>query len=104
MSTDVETDTYDVCIVGAGITGMNALVVATSYLPKSAKVLLVDSRPRVGGMWVDTYDHVRLHQPHGIFTAGNIKWDLGVAASHLATKPEILDHFERCHAIASKRF
>ncbi len=97
-------ETYDVCIVGAGITGMNALVVATSYLPKSAKVLLVDSRPRVGGMWVDTYDHVRLHQPHGIFTAGNIKWDLGVAASHLATKPEILDHFERCHAIAAKRF
>ncbi len=94
-------ETYEVCIVGAGITGMNALVVATSYLPKVAKVLLVDARPQVGGMWVDTYDHVRLHQPHPIFTAGNIKWDLKVAPSHLASKPEILDHFRRCLGVAA---
>lgn len=99
--TAASADTYEVCIIGAGITGMNALVVASKYLPTSAKVLLVDSRPQVGGMWVDTYDHVRLHQPHGIFTAGNIRWDLDVAPSHLATKPEILDHFERCHRIAA---
>ena len=96
-------DTFEVCIVGAGIAGMNALVVASTYLPKTAKALLVDTRPRVGGMWVDTYDYVRLHQPHGIFTAGNIKWALDVEPSHLATKPEILDHFERCLGVAHER-
>jgi hypothetical protein len=101
--TAASSETYEVCIVGAGITGMNALVVASTYLPPSAKVILVDSRQQVGGMWVDTYDHVRLHQPHGIFTAGNIAWDLDVAPSHLATKPEILDHFERCHRIAAEQ-
>ena len=47
-------------------------------------------------MWVDTYDYVRLHQPHGLFTAGNIKWTLGQDPSHLATKGEVLDHFEHC--------
>lgn len=95
--------THEVCIVGAGITGMNALVVASAYLPKSAKVALVDGRKRVGGMWVDTYDYVRLHQPHGIFTAGNIPWALGREPSHLATKPEVLGHLQRCYGIAKER-
>ncbi len=98
-----EDDLFEVCIVGAGIAGMNALVVASGYLPKTARVLVADTRPRVGGMWVDTYDHVRLHQPHGIFTAGNIRWALDVAPSHLATKPEVLEHFQRCFGIAAER-
>jgi len=101
--TNDNAETYEVCIVGAGIAGMNALVVASGYLPSAARVALVDSRHRVGGMWVDTYDHVRLHQPHGNFTAGNIKWALKVEPSHLATQNEILDHFERCYDIAKER-
>ena len=101
--TTPDNDVFEVCIVGAGIAGMNALVVASGYLPKTAKVLIADTRLRVGGMWIDTYDHVRLHQPHPIFTAGNIKWALDVEPSHLATKPEILDHFERCFGIAAER-
>lgn len=95
MSHD-ETNIYELCIVGAGITGLNALVVSTNYLSASDRVLVVDHRPRTGGMWVDTYDHVRLHQPHGNFTAGNIKWALSAPRSHLAAKSEVLDHFERC--------
>ena len=96
------TETYEVCVVGAGITGMNALVVASKYLSRTDQVVLVDSRPRVGGMWVDTYDYVRLHQPHAIFTAGNIKWALRQKPSHLATKSEVLDHFQHCLDIAKK--
>lgn len=102
-ATGVATDTYDLCITGAGIAGMNALVVASTYLPKTARVLLVDTRPRVGGMWVDTYDYVRLHQPHGNFTAGNVGWNLDVAPSHLASRQEVLDHFQRCYGIAAGR-
>ncbi|WP_183098697.1 NAD(P)-binding protein [Nocardioides pelophilus] len=96
-------ETHELCIVGAGIAGLNALVVATTYLPRGTSVALVDSRHRVGGMWVDTYDHVRLHQPHGIFTAGKIKWTLQAPPSHLATKSEVLDHFEHCLDIAKQR-
>jgi hypothetical protein len=93
----------DVCIVGAGISGLNALVVATGYLPRSAQAVLVDARPQPGGMWVDTYDYVRLHQPHPIFTAGNIKWQLDAKPSHLASRTEVLDHLQHCLNVASAR-
>jgi cation diffusion facilitator CzcD-associated flavoprotein CzcO len=88
--------TYDVCIVGAGLAGINALFVASRYLSRDQKVILIDRRQRIGGMWVDTYPYVRLHQPHGMFTAGNIKWTLGENRSYLATKDEVLDHFAHC--------
>lgn len=64
------------CVVGAGLAGMNALAVASRYLPAGARVVLVDARPRCGGMWTDTYDYVRLHQPHPMFTAGDIPWQI----------------------------
>lgn len=89
-------DSCDVCIVGAGLAGMNALFVAGQYLNPGQKVILLERRPRVGGMWVDTYPYVRLHQPHPMFTAGNIAWTLGREPSYLATRDEVLDHFEHC--------
>lgn len=93
----------DVCIVGAGIAGLNALFVASQYLSAGQKVILVDRRPGVGGMWVDTYPYVRLHQPHALFTAGNIKWTLGKDRSYLATKDEVLDHFRHCLSTIKQR-
>ena len=45
------------------------------------------SSERVGGMWVDTYPYVRLHQPHPMFTAGNIRWTLGKPPAYLASSP-----------------
>lgn len=85
-----------VCIVGAGLAGMNALFVTSRYLAADQRVILVDRRSRVGGMWVDTYPYVRLHQPHPMFTAGNIAWTLGRKPSYLASKDEVLDHFAHC--------
>lgn len=93
----------EVCIVGAGITGLNALVVASAYLSSDDTVMLVDSRPRAGGMWVDTYDYVRLHQPHRIFTAADIQWTLDQDPSYLARKPEVLDHLQHCLDVAKRR-
>lgn len=93
----------ELCIVGAGIAGLNALFVASRYLSRDQKIILIDRRPRVGGMWVDTYPYVRLHQPHPIFTAGDIKWTLGRERSYLATKDEVLDHFAYCLGEIEKR-
>jgi len=93
----------DVCIVGAGIAGLNTLFVASRYLSPEQKVILIDKRQRVGGMWVDTYPYVRLHQPHPMFTAGNIKWALGKDPSYLATKGEVLDHFSHCVDVIKQR-
>ncbi|OBB67250.1 FAD-dependent oxidoreductase [Mycobacterium sp. 852014-50255_SCH5639931] len=95
--------TCDVCIVGAGIAGLNALFAASRYLSRDQKVILVDRRARVGGMWVDVYPYVRLHQPHPMFTAGNIEWTLGKDRSYLATKGEVLDHFQHCVNVIRER-
>lgn len=100
---DFAVESCDVCIVGAGLAGFNALFVASRYLSRDQKVILVDRRERVGGMWVDTYPYVRLHQPHPMFTAGNIEWTLGQDRSYLATKGEVLDHFEHCLTVIKQR-
>ncbi|OBH91280.1 FAD-dependent oxidoreductase [Mycobacterium sp. E2733] len=96
-------ETCDVCIVGAGIAGLNALFAASRYLSRDQKVILIDRRARVGGMWVDVYPYVRLHQPHPMFTAGNIEWTLGKDRSYLATKGEVLDHFQHCVDVIRER-
>jgi cation diffusion facilitator CzcD-associated flavoprotein CzcO len=82
-----------ISVVGTGIAALNALVVASGYLQKGQRVVLVERRPRCGGMWNDAYPFVRLHQPHGMFTAGSIKWQAGRPPSHLAARHEVLDHF-----------
>jgi hypothetical protein len=94
---------YDLVIVGAGIAGLNALHVATEHLPPTARVLLVDKKPDVGGMWNTTYDHVRLHQPYELFTVGDIPWKLGKDRSHLADRFEVLEHFRYCRDLMADR-
>lgn len=96
-------DVVDLCVVGAGLTGLNALVVATEYLSSSDTVVLVDSRSEIGGMWTDTYDYVRLHQPHRMFTAGSVRWRPRRPASHLASRDEVLRHLADCRRTAADR-
>lgn len=90
------TNTCDLCIVGAGIAGLNALFAATQYLPKTGRVTLVDRNPRCGGMWSQTYDFVRLHQPHQMFTVGDLEWLWSRPPEYLATGEEVLWHLESC--------
>lgn len=94
---------YDLCIIGAGIAGLNALFVATRHLGADARVALVDRRDEVGGMWTATYDYVRLHQPHRLFTVGNIPWTLDQPREYLATKPEVLAHLQHCADVLAER-
>lgn len=94
---------YDLCIVGAGIAGLNALFVATRHLPSDARVALIDGRDRVGGMWVDTYDYVRLHQPYRLFTVGNTPWTLDQPREYLATKPEVVAHLQHCADVLAEQ-
>lgn len=93
----------DTCIVGAGIAGLNALFVASRYLRSDERIILIDRHDRVGGMWLNTYDYVRLHQPHEFFTAGNIEWTLGREREHLASKEEVLGHLQHCLNVIKQR-
>ncbi|UZF56414.1 NAD(P)-binding protein [Gordonia polyisoprenivorans] len=93
----------DLCIVGAGIGGLNALFAATQYLARDQRVVLVDRRPRAGGMWIDTYAYVRLHQPHRLFTAGDISWEDSRDPAHLATRDEVLDHVDHIVDVLAQR-
>lgn len=89
-------ETYDLCVIGAGIAGLNALAVAVEYLPRTAKVILVDRNDQAGGMWNTTYDFVRLHQPYRMYTAGDLQWRLDCSANYLATGSEVRTHLADC--------
>jgi cation diffusion facilitator CzcD-associated flavoprotein CzcO len=51
----------DLCILGAGIAGLNALFAATRYLLRDQKVVLVDRRASAGGMWHATRSEIVSH-------------------------------------------
>lgn len=89
---NAETAFYDLVVVGAGIAGLNALYAAVQYLPKNARVLLIDQKAGAGGMWNTAYDYVRLHQPHPMFTVGDMKWAWNKPRDYLAKRDEVRDH------------
>ncbi|WP_378601067.1 hypothetical protein [Nocardioides sp. GCM10030258] len=101
-TTDISLE-YDACVIGAGVAGLNAVHSATCYLGPSDRIALVDVRDGPGGMWRDTYDFVRLHQPHPMFTVGDIPWGRAFPPEHLASRPEVQEQFEHCLAELGKR-
>ena len=98
-----DTSFYDLCIVGAGYAGVNALHAAKDYLPKDAKVLIVDLRDGYAGQWRDQYPYVRLHQPYRHFTAGDVPWTLDKPRDYLAARDEVVAHLNAIAAKASEK-
>ncbi|PWJ13261.1 FAD-dependent oxidoreductase [Jannaschia seohaensis] len=93
---------FDLCIVGAGASGLNALFAATRHLPAGARIALVDKRAAPGGMWNDVYDFVRLHQAHPMFTVGNIPWRGNAPPHYLARGDEVLGHLGHCLSVIER--
>lgn len=93
----------DVCVLGAGIAGLNALFAVSRHLSPSDKIVVVDRQPAPAGMWRTTYSYVRLHQPHPMFTVGNIRWRDQPDPYHLATRQEVQDHLTHCFEQVSAR-
>ncbi|WP_375230214.1 FAD-dependent oxidoreductase [Roseobacter sp. S98] len=91
-STQSHQTTYDLVVIGAGVAGLNALFAATGYLASDARVLLMDEKDTAGGMWNTAYDYVRLHQPHPMFTVGNLKWGWNKPRDYLARRDEVRNH------------
>jgi hypothetical protein len=82
--------------LGAGIAGLNALFAVSRHLSAGDKVVVVERKEAAAGMWRTTYDYVRLHQPHPMFTAGNIAWRNQLDSYHLASRSEVVDHLQHC--------
>jgi len=95
---------FDLIVIGAGIAGLNALYSASQYLPKGARALLLDQKDAPGGMWNVAYDYVRLHQPHPMFTVGDMKWDWSHPRHYLAARDEVQSHLEKCLVPMAKHF
>lgn len=103
----VHLERCELCVIGMGVSGLNALSSSSEYLSKKDKIIIVDKqKPQqaIGGMWNNVYQFVRLHQPHPLFTVGNQKWQVGKNASHLASKSEILNHFNACYQHLKDQF
>lgn len=43
-------------------------------------------------MWNTAYDYVRLHQPHPMFTVGDMRWNWRKPRDYLAKRDEVRDH------------
>lgn len=95
MNSDVP-EVFELCVIGSGLAGLNALFSAQTYLDDQDKVVVIDKRPAPGGMWQETYDYVRLHQPHPTFTVGNIGWGWDKPNWHLAKGSEVQKHLTHC--------
>ena len=83
--------TTDYLIVGAGAFGLgflDELILNSDNL----EAVIVDKRDKPGGHWNDAYSFVRLHQPAS--TYGVNSRSLGVGGPDLASKSQILAHYE----------
>lgn len=98
-----ETLECELCILGAGVAGLNALFAASRQLQGHQQIVMVDRRAAPAGMWRDVYSYVRLHQPHPMFTAGNIAWQGQSDPAHLADKREVVDHLQHCFDVLAAR-
>ena len=83
--------TCDYLIVGAGATGVSFLEELVTSDP-SLTAVIVDCRAAPGGHWNDAYSFVRLHQP--AVTYGVNSRTLGAGGADLASKAQILQHYE----------
>lgn len=105
MSETPATETIEcqVCVLGAGIAGLNALFAASRHVSASDKLVIVDRREAPAGMWNSAYPYVRLHQAHPMFTVGNFRWRDQPDPYHLATRDEVLGHLLHCFEQLSTR-
>ena len=82
----------DYLILGAGAMGL-AFLEESIRSSTDMRAIIVDTRSAPGGHWNDAYDFVRLDQP--AITYGLNSRSLGSGDPYdLASKPEILEHFE----------
>lgn len=98
-----EAQSCELCIIGAGLSGLNALFVASQYLAKTDRIVVIDRNPGPGGMWKDVYSYCRLHAPHPAVTVGNMPWAWSKPEHYLAAGAEVQAHLVHCMDMMRER-
>jgi len=81
-------------VVGAGAMGLSFVDTLLAEQP-NASVLILDSRSRPGGHWVDSYSFVRLHQPAAWYGVASEKLEHDGDPRELTPGPKVQEYFQR---------
>ena len=84
---------YDYVVVGGGFAGLNAVSGLQKFRP-AASILCIDKHDAAGGSWNDYYSFCKLHAPHPTFGIAGHGWPGLASPNLLATRDEVLRHFQ----------
>ena len=95
----------DYLVVGGGATGMAFVDTLLHHHQGNPSVVMVDAHESPGGQWHDSYEFVRLHQPSAMYGVESERLEGGDnAASHRATRDEILDYYSSVQKKLEEKF
>jgi cation diffusion facilitator CzcD-associated flavoprotein CzcO len=83
---------YDVIIIGAGISGINAAYRIQTQAPKGTTYTILESRPRIGGTW-DLFKYPGLRSDSDLYTFG-FPWRPWTEGPAIAEAPLILEYLK----------
>jgi cation diffusion facilitator CzcD-associated flavoprotein CzcO len=89
-TSDSAVEQFDVIIVGAGISGINAAYRVQEKLPKGTTYAILDARDKIGGTW-DLFKYPGLRSDSDLYTFG-FPWRPWKAGHAIAEAPLILDY------------
>lgn len=84
---------FDVIIVGAGISGINAAYRVQTMLPAGTTYTILDARDKIGGTW-DLFKYPGLRSDSDLYTFG-FPWRPWTAGRAIAEAPLILDYLDQ---------
>jgi hypothetical protein len=103
--TEVAKEACDYLVIGGGATGMAFVDSLLHHHSGNPSVVMVDKHQGPGGHWHDSYPFVRLHQPSAMYGVESEKLEAGEnAASHRATRDEILNYYAKVQQKLEQRF
>lgn len=91
--TSAPTTKFDIVIVGAGVSGINAAYRVQNQAPAGTSFAVFEGRDRVGGTW-DLFRYPGIRSDSDIFTFG-FQWNPWPKKGTLATGPEIREYMSQ---------
>jgi cation diffusion facilitator CzcD-associated flavoprotein CzcO len=84
---------YDVIIIGAGLSGINAAYRVQTQAPKGTTYTILETRSNIGGTW-DLFKYPGIRSDSDLYTFG-FPWRPWTAGPAIAQAPLILDYMQK---------